>query len=129
MPNRPIPPTGEIVLYQTDDGRTRVECRFADETLWMSQALMAELFQTTPQNITLHLKALYSEGEILETTTCKEYLQVRQVSIHAAMLIPCHHFLPAANRTTEPAPNVFSRFSQKSVHKQFHSVSLSKQST
>jgi hypothetical protein len=48
-------PTGEIVLYQTDDGRTRVECRFAEETLWLSQALMAELFQTTPQNITLHL--------------------------------------------------------------------------
>jgi hypothetical protein len=69
--------SGEIVLYQTDDGRTRIECRFAEETLWLSQALMAELFQTTPQNITLHLKALYAEGEIEETATCKEYLQVR----------------------------------------------------
>ena len=56
--------TGEILVYQTEDGRTRVECRFAEETLWMSQALMAELFQTTTQNITLHLKALYQEGEI-----------------------------------------------------------------
>ena len=43
-----------------------VECRFADETLWLSQALMAELFQVTPQNVTLHLQALYAEGEILE---------------------------------------------------------------
>jgi len=68
---------GEILLYETEDGRTRVECRFADETLWMSQALMAELFQTTPQNVTLHLKAPYAEGEIGEASTCKDYLQVR----------------------------------------------------
>jgi hypothetical protein len=74
----PTPPVGEIVLYQTDDGRTRVECRFADESLWLSQALMAELFQTSPQNITLHLKALYEEGEIEESATCKEYLLVRR---------------------------------------------------
>ena len=45
MPDDPAPPTGEIVLYQTEDGRTRVECRFVDETLWLSQALIAELFQ------------------------------------------------------------------------------------
>ncbi len=71
-------PSGEILLYQTADGRTRVECRFADETLWLSQALMADLFQTSPQNITQHLKALYREGEIEERATCKQYLQVRQ---------------------------------------------------
>ena len=46
MPDQTVPPTGEIVLYQTEDGQTRVECRFADETLWLTQALMAELFQT-----------------------------------------------------------------------------------
>jgi len=69
--------SGEILLYETEDGRTRVECRFAEESLWMTQALMAELFQTTPQNITLHLKALYQEGEIAEAATCKDYLQVR----------------------------------------------------
>ena len=68
---------GEILLYETEDGRTRVECRFSDETLWMSQSLMADLFQTPPQNITLHLKALYQEGEIVESATCKGYLQVR----------------------------------------------------
>ncbi len=70
-------PVGEIVLYQTEDGQTRVECRFADESLWLSQALIAELFQVTPQNVTLHLKALYQEGEIEEVATCKDYLQVR----------------------------------------------------
>lgn len=77
MPDNPVPPMGEIVLYQTEDGRTCLECRFADETLWLSQALMAELFQTTPQNITLHLQSLYAEGELEESATCKEFLQVR----------------------------------------------------
>lgn len=71
------PQPGEFLLYETEDGRTRVECRFADDSLWLSQATMAELFQTSPQNITLHLKALYAEGEIALEATCKSYLQVR----------------------------------------------------
>jgi hypothetical protein len=65
-----IQPIGEFLLYETEDGKTRVECRFSEETLWLSQAMMAELFQTTPQNITLHLKALYAEGEIDPASTC-----------------------------------------------------------
>jgi hypothetical protein len=76
--NSSPPPTGEIVLYQTEDGRTRVECRFADETLWLTQALMADLFQTTPQNVTMHLKSIYADDEIDEAGTCKEFLQVRR---------------------------------------------------
>jgi hypothetical protein len=70
-------PKSEIVLYQTEDGQTRIQCRFENENVWMTQALMAELFQTTPQNITLHLKAIYEEGELTEAATCKDYLQVR----------------------------------------------------
>jgi hypothetical protein len=77
MPENPTSPMGEIVLYQTEDGKTRVECRFADETLWLSQALMAGLFQTTPQNITIHLQSLYADKELEESATCKEFLQVR----------------------------------------------------
>ena len=76
--NTETQPGGELFLYQTEDGRTRIECRFEQETLWLTQAQMAELFQTTPQNITLHLKAIYAEGEQLEEATCKSYLQVRQ---------------------------------------------------
>src|SRR5450759_2889170 len=72
-----LAPTGELLLYETEDGKARIECRFAEETLWMSQAQMAELFQTTPQNITLHLKALYEEGEINRAATSKDCLQVR----------------------------------------------------
>ena len=71
------PQPGEFLLYETEDGRARVECRFAEDTLWLSQDMMAELFQTSPQNITLHLKALYAEGEISPEATCKSYLQVR----------------------------------------------------
>jgi hypothetical protein len=78
MPSPLLPPDGEILLYQTEDGRTRIECRFENETLWLSQALMAELFQTTTQNITLHVKTIYEEGEADESATCKDYLQVRQ---------------------------------------------------
>jgi len=77
MPANEPKPAGEIVLYQTEDGKTRVECRFDDENIWLSQALMAALFQTTPQNITLHLRAIYDEGELVEAATCKDYLQVR----------------------------------------------------
>jgi len=70
-------PQSEFILYQTEDGRTRVQCRFEEETLWLTQAQIADLFQTTPQNVTLHLKAILAEGELAEAATCKDYLQVR----------------------------------------------------
>jgi hypothetical protein len=70
-------PASEIIFYQTEDGNTRVQCRFENDTLWLTQAQIAELFQTTPQNVTLHLKAVYAEGELTEQATCKDYLQVR----------------------------------------------------
>ncbi|NUN13725.1 MAG: virulence RhuM family protein [Myxococcales bacterium] len=66
-----------MILYQTEDGRTRIQCRFEDDTLWLTQAQIAELFQTTPQNVTLHLKAIFADGELSEAATCKDYLQVR----------------------------------------------------
>lgn len=78
MSEDPRPPLGEIILYQTEDGQTRIECRFAHETLWLSQALMAELFQTSPQSIMMHIKGLYKDGEIQEGATCKDFLQVRR---------------------------------------------------
>ncbi len=71
-------PSGEIVLYQRDDGTPAIDVRMEGGSVWLTQAQMAELFQTTPQNITLHLKAIFAEGELTEISTCKEYLQVRQ---------------------------------------------------
>ena len=76
MSEESLPPS-EIILYQTEDGRTRIQCRFEEETLWLTQAQIAGLFQTTAQNVTLHLKAIFAEGELMEAATCKDYLQVR----------------------------------------------------
>lgn len=70
-------PSGEIILYPRADGVAALEVRLDGETVWLTQAQMAELFQTTPQNITLHLKAIYEEEELDTAATCKEYLQVR----------------------------------------------------
>ena len=79
MSDEPLPQS-EIILYQTEDGRTRVQCRFEEETLWLTQAQIAELFQTSPQNVTLHLKGIFAEGELDEAATCKDYLQVQSES-------------------------------------------------
>ncbi len=70
--------TGEFVLYTTDDGQTRVEMRAEGGTLWLSQAEIGTLFQTTPQNVTQHVKAIYAEGEADPEATCKSGLQVRR---------------------------------------------------
>lgn len=72
-----LPFVGDLLLYQTEDGQTRIEVRLQDESVWMTQAMMAELFQTTTQNITLHIKAIYRDGELQEAATCKEYLHVQ----------------------------------------------------
>lgn len=79
-PPAPLPPegTGQLVLYRTADGQTRISCRLEGDSVWLTQAAIADLFQTTPQNITLHIGAIYQEGELREDATCKEYLQVRQ---------------------------------------------------
>jgi hypothetical protein len=69
---------GEFLLYVTEDGRTRVECRFENETLWLSQALMSELFQVSVPTINEHLKTLYTEGEIQPEATIRKFLIVRQ---------------------------------------------------
>ncbi|MBI9082137.1 MAG: virulence RhuM family protein [Desulfobacterales bacterium] len=63
-----------LLLYQTEDGQTRVEVRLQDETVWMTQAAMAELFQSTKQNISLHIKNIFNEGELAENQVVKEYL-------------------------------------------------------
>jgi len=94
-PDGQRPPATEIVLYRTEDGRTRVECRFEDETLWLTQAQMADLFQTTPQNITIHLATIYEDGELAEAATCKDYLQVRREGDRDVARSLKHYSLPA----------------------------------
>lgn len=67
----------QIIIYQTESGETKIDVRFQDETVWLTQKLMAELFQTTSQNITIHLKNIFKEGELEEKATCKDFLQVQ----------------------------------------------------
>jgi hypothetical protein len=80
--NRPSTlPTGEIFLYPTEDGRTRVECRFADETLWLSQALIAELFQISVPTVNAHLKSIFDEAEVQPGPTIRKFPIVRREGI------------------------------------------------
>jgi hypothetical protein len=67
----------QIIIYQTESGETKLDVRFQDETVWLTQKLMSELFQTTTQNITIHLKNIFEEGELEEKATCKDFLQVQ----------------------------------------------------
>ncbi len=66
--------SGEFLLYETKDGRARVECRFVADTLWLPQAGIAELFQTTKQNIAKHLKAIFAEGELAQDSVVNQWL-------------------------------------------------------
>ena len=75
--NRPDQSQGEIVIYQAEDGLTKVECRFVDETVWLTQQQMAELFHTSRSNIVEHIGHIYEEGELDEVSTCRKFRQVR----------------------------------------------------
>ncbi len=68
----------KIVIYQTEDGQTQIDVRLENETVWLTHSQMAELFEKTPQNITMHIGNAYKEGELVRDSTCKEYLQVQQ---------------------------------------------------
>jgi hypothetical protein len=74
MPDNP----GDFLLYETEDGQTRIEVRLAEETVWLPQRLIAELFQTTIPNINQHLKTIYEEGELRPEATIKKYLIVQK---------------------------------------------------
>ena len=72
---KPTPPApSDIILYQTDDGSTRLEVQLQDETVWLSQAQMVELFQTSKQNVSLHIQNIFREGELRENSVVKESL-------------------------------------------------------
>ena len=69
---------GEILIYQSDDGLTNVEVKIQDETVWLTQQQMAELFQTSRTNVVEHIKHIYAEGELDEISTCRKFRQVRK---------------------------------------------------
>ena len=76
MSDEPLPQS-EIILYQTEDGRTRVQCRFENETLWLTQALIAELFEKDVRTINEHLVNIFDEGELRRESTIRKFRIVR----------------------------------------------------
>ena len=69
---------GEILVYQTDDGQTNIEVKIEDDTVWLTQQQMSELFQTSRTNIVEHIKHIYEEGELDGISTCRNFRQVRK---------------------------------------------------
>ena len=66
--------SSNLLIYQTQDGSTKIQVQLTDNSVWLSQADMVELFQTTKQNISLHIKNIFAEGELEENSVVKEYL-------------------------------------------------------
>ncbi|MBU1569772.1 MAG: virulence RhuM family protein [Proteobacteria bacterium] len=69
---------GQFLVYEAEDGRVKIDVRLSDETVWLTQQLMADLFQTSQQNISLHIQNIYEEGELVSEATYKKYLSVRR---------------------------------------------------
>jgi hypothetical protein len=88
-------PGGEVILYQTEDLQTRLQVRLDGQTAWLTQAQMAELFQTTIPNVNLHLKNVFAEGELQEEATIKEHLIVRQEGQRQVSRAVLHYNLDA----------------------------------
>jgi hypothetical protein len=74
----PLPASGELVIYQSEDGRIRLETRLENETLWLNQQQLAELFDTSKQNISHHVRSILEEGELQAEATVKKYLTVQK---------------------------------------------------
>lgn len=79
MNQAPSPiPDSEILLYTSPDGEVQLDVRMQHDTMWMTQQMMAELFQTSVQNIIMHVRNIYKESELQQEGTCKDFLQVRK---------------------------------------------------
>lgn len=75
--NEPLNNSNNIIIYQTEDGLTRINVKVEDETVWLSQQQMAELFQCSRTNVVEHIKNIYEEGELIEEASCRKFRQVR----------------------------------------------------
>ena len=76
-PARPAEKRSEIILYQTEDGQGRIQVRLEGGTVWLPQSGMVDLYQTTKQNVSLHIQNIYEEGELAREATVKQYLTVQ----------------------------------------------------
>ena len=81
---------GQIIIYQADDGKTNIDVLLEDETVWLTQQQMADLFQTSRTNVVEHIKHIYEEGELEEKSTCRKFRQVREEGDRTvSRIMPC----------------------------------------
>ena len=74
-PEQPsLPAKGQFLVYQTEDGQVKIDVRLEGETAWLTQAHMAELFQTTVPNVNMHLRNIFAEGELRADSVIQEFL-------------------------------------------------------
>jgi hypothetical protein len=93
MSDNDLPQSG-IILYQTEDGHTRIQCRFEDESVWLTQALIAELFQTDVRTINEHLVNIYDEAELNREATIRKFRTVRREGSREVAREIEHYSLP-----------------------------------
>jgi len=112
-------PSGEFILYTTEDGQTRIECRFENETIWLSQALMAELFDRNVRTINEHLTNIYEEHELDPESTIRKFRIVRQEGSRSVTRTIDHYNLEAilavGFRIKSPRGTQFRRWAN-SIH-------------
>lgn len=94
--------TAEFLIFTGQAGEQSIEARYEDNSIWLTQKLMAELFQVQPQNITQHLKNIYAEGEVQEAATCKDFLQVQAEGGRQVKRLQKHYNLDAIKTAETP---------------------------
>lgn len=95
MTNNVTPPLGQFILFETEEGQTKVECRFETETLWLTQNLIAELYQKSIPTINEHLSNIYSEGELEQNATIRNFRIVRKEGTREVARDVAHYNLEA----------------------------------
>ena len=110
----------KLILYKDDEGKVSVNVRFADEDVWLTQEMLAEIYATTQQNISLHLKGIYSDGELDESSTHKKFLLVRQEGVRQVKREIEHYNLDViialGYRVQSPVAVRFRRWATQRLH-------------
>ena len=102
---------GELIVYQSEDGDVKLEVRLEDESVWLTQPLMARLFHTTQQNISQHILNIYEEGELTPEATHKKFLSVRQEGDRQIRRLLDHYNLDMIISVAERSSIPFRTFS------------------
>lgn len=104
------PPKGQFLVCSSEDGQPKIEVRLEGETVWLTQQRRADLFQTTQQNISLHLQNIYAEGELQSAATHKDFLSVRREGARSVQRRP-----PVRIRDRIPKLNAFLALNERSI--------------